>query len=66
MRFVVDAGKIIECQQKVIFCIIIVSDYHQAKTVIAMLIPELLSVYNQFTEFHIYIMPIEWKEYGHE
>ena len=52
MRFIVDSWQVIEYPLQVFFCIIIVSDYHQAKSIIAMPITKLLSVNNQFAELY--------------
>ena len=52
MRFFVDAWQIIEYPLQVFFSLIIVSDYHQAKSIIAMQISKLLSVNNQLAELY--------------
>lgn len=52
VHFIVDAWQIIEYPLQVFISFIIVSDYHQAKSVIAMLISKLLSINKQFAELY--------------
>ena len=52
MRFIVDAWQVIEYSLQAFFCIIIVSNYHQAKSIIAMLISKLHSVNDQLAELY--------------
>jgi len=66
MRFIVYAWQIIEHQLQAFFCIIIVSNYHKAKTVISMLITELFSSINKFAETLCHIIPFHSNKYSHE